>query len=82
MQPADSSLQDYYAARAREYERIYARPDRQADLRKLEKLIPDALRARSVLEIACGTGYWTQHLARTAKGVVATIERAVATHST
>jgi demethylmenaquinone methyltransferase/2-methoxy-6-polyprenyl-1,4-benzoquinol methylase len=65
-------MQAYYAARAREYERIYAKPERQADLRKLETLIPEHFAGRGVLEIACGTGYWTQHIARTARSILAT----------
>ena len=69
---ADPSMQAYYEARAREYERIYAKPERQADLRRLEELIPAHLAGRSVLEIACGTGYWTRHIARTAKSLLAT----------
>jgi demethylmenaquinone methyltransferase/2-methoxy-6-polyprenyl-1,4-benzoquinol methylase len=65
-------MKEYYAARAREYERIYAKPERQADLRRLEELIPARFPGRSVLEIACGTGYWTQHIARTARSILAT----------
>ncbi len=65
-------MKAYYAARAKEYERIYAKPERQADLRKLEVLIPALLEGRSVLEVACGTGYWTQHIARLASCVLAT----------
>jgi len=53
------SLRDYYARRAPQYERIYAKPERQADLRVLEGLLPDLFDGRHVLEIACGTGYWT-----------------------
>ena len=71
MQPADAALRQYYAARAREYERIYAKPERQADLRRLESLLPSMLAGRRVLEIACGTGYWTQFLAREARDIVA-----------
>ena len=71
MQPADAALRQYYAARAREYERIYARPERQADLRRLESLLPSILAGRRILEIACGTGYWTQFLAREARDIVA-----------
>ncbi len=71
MPPAETALKDYYAARAREYERIYAKPERQADLRRLESLLPPMLAGRHILEIACGTGYWTRFLAREAKGIVA-----------
>lgn len=72
MPQTEASLQAYYAARANEYERMYAKPERQADLRRLESAIPAMLAGRNVLEIACGTGYWTQHLAKTAKAVLAT----------
>lgn len=72
MPQPEPSLQAYYAARANEYERMYAKPERQADLRRLETVIPELFSARTVLEIACGTGYWTQHLVRSAKSVLAT----------
>ena len=68
---ADSELRQYYAARAQEYESIYRKRERQPDLRKLEALLPDMLGGRRVLELACGTGYWTQFLARKARGIVA-----------
>ncbi|MCL4746137.1 MAG: class I SAM-dependent methyltransferase [Burkholderiaceae bacterium] len=61
----------YYAARAREYERIYDKPERQADLRVLERRVEQALAAREVIELACGTGYWTRFIARSARRVVA-----------
>jgi ubiquinone/menaquinone biosynthesis C-methylase UbiE len=71
MQSADAALRQYYAARAREYERIYSKPERQGDLRRLESLVPSMLAGRRILEIACGTGYWTQFLAREAHDIVA-----------
>ena len=67
----DAALRQYYAARAGEYESIYAKPERQADLRRLETLLPDLLAGRRLLELACGTGYWTQHLARKAQSILA-----------
>jgi len=67
----DAGLRRYYAARAREYERIYEKPERQPDLRRLETLLPALYSGRRVLELACGTGYWTQFLARSAAGIVA-----------
>jgi SAM-dependent methyltransferase len=65
-------LREYYARRAREYERIYDKPERQADLARLRERIPALLGGRNVLEIACGTGYWTQFVATTAATVLAT----------
>jgi len=69
---ADADLVDYYRRRAREYEAIYARPERQADLAKLRSLIGGRFEGEDVLELACGTGYWTTLIASAAKRVVAT----------
>lgn len=63
---------DYYAERAREYERIYHKPERQDDLRQLRDFVADTFRGLAVLEVACGTGYWTEVLARSANSVLAT----------
>ncbi len=71
MPNGDLQLAGYYAARAAEYERIYDKPERQAELQRLRALIPAYLAGRSVLEIACGTGYWTQHIAPVALGITA-----------
>ena len=65
-------MREYYAARAAEYERIYDKPERQADLARLRTLIPQYFTDRNVLEIACGTGYWTQRIAAVARHVTAT----------
>jgi demethylmenaquinone methyltransferase/2-methoxy-6-polyprenyl-1,4-benzoquinol methylase len=65
-------LVEYYRRRAAEYEAIYAKPERQADLAVLRRAIPAMLRGARVLEIACGTGYWTQLVAGVAAEVVAT----------
>ncbi|HZQ61133.1 MAG TPA: class I SAM-dependent methyltransferase [Casimicrobiaceae bacterium] len=64
-------LAEYYQARASEYDAIYAKPERQTDLRRLEQDLPQALANRSVVEVACGTGYWTQFIARSAPSIVA-----------
>jgi demethylmenaquinone methyltransferase/2-methoxy-6-polyprenyl-1,4-benzoquinol methylase len=68
----DAGLVDYYRRRAREYEAIYAKPERQADLAFLRKEIPQRLRDTRVLELACGTGYWTGLIAEQARSVLAT----------
>jgi len=62
----------YYFERAKEYERIYQKPDRQEDLKKLRIILKDIFFAKSVFEIACGTGYWTQFISETAKSIFAT----------
>jgi SAM-dependent methyltransferase len=62
-------LEHYYSKRAAEYEQIYQKPERQHELEWLRQRVPDLYRARTVLEVACGTGYWTQFIARTAAKV-------------
>ncbi|NIP46779.1 MAG: methyltransferase domain-containing protein, partial [Gammaproteobacteria bacterium] len=68
----DANLEDYYRRRAGEYERIYEKPERQSDLKRLREIVPALLDGRRVLEIACGTGYWTQFVAERAVSVLAT----------
>lgn len=67
----EKPLQDYYCARAAEYDRVYAKPERQEDLRAIELWLPSVFSGRSVLEVACGTGYWTQFLAPAASRLLA-----------
>jgi SAM-dependent methyltransferase len=64
-------LERYYSRRAPEYEAVYDKPERQAELAWLRERVPQIFRNRIVLEVACGTGYWTQHIAREAKRVYA-----------
>lgn len=66
-----SPMQSYYAARAGEYDGVYQKPERQADLRQIEQWLPSVLSGKTVLEVACGTGYWTQFIAPVASSVVA-----------
>lgn len=68
----DRVLRAYYAARAPVYDRVYSKPERQPDLRHLQDWAATLLAGRRVIEIACGTGYWTQFIAPVAKGLVAT----------
>ena len=63
-------MKAYYAARAKEYDQIYAKPERQADLRLIEQWLPTKFAGARVLEIASGTGYWTQHIAPVATSIV------------
>lgn len=56
-------MEDYYAARAKEYDQVYLKPERQSDLRELEQWLSQCLKNRQVLEVACGTAYWTQFIA-------------------
>ena len=65
------TLETYYAQRAAEYEAIYQKPERQADLARMREDIPALFVDRRVLEIACGTGYWTPLIAARAESVMA-----------
>ena len=71
MSSDERQMLSYYAARATEYDSIYLKPERQADLRAIESWLPPMFLSASVLEVACGTGYWTQFVARVADRVVA-----------
>jgi demethylmenaquinone methyltransferase/2-methoxy-6-polyprenyl-1,4-benzoquinol methylase len=68
----EASMAGYYASRAQEYERIYHKPERQDDLRRLRDFVERVFAGAHVFEVACGTGYWTEIIARPAASVVAT----------
>lgn len=67
-----SDMLAYYAARAPIYDAVYMRPERQDDIAFFQRHIPERLAGRRVLELACGTGYWTPGIAARALSVVAT----------
>jgi ubiquinone/menaquinone biosynthesis C-methylase UbiE len=67
-----TQLADYYRDRAAEYDAVYAKPERQDDLARLRALLPQTVAGHSVLEIAAGTGYWTQALSASATAITAT----------
>jgi SAM-dependent methyltransferase len=62
----------FYAKSASNHDRVYDKPERQHDLAEMRKHVADALRGHVVLELACGTGYWTNVIAESADSVVAT----------
>lgn len=72
MTQASADLQAYYAARAPDYDAVYLKPERREDIAFLSSHLPARLAGRSVLEVACGTGYWTQFIAPVARCLVAT----------
>ena len=63
---------DYYNKRLEEYEAIYAKPERQTDLQKLVARLQADIKNCKVLELACGTGWWTHQLASHAASWIAT----------
>jgi SAM-dependent methyltransferase len=72
MQHTSPEMRAYYAARAPYYDAVYLKPERREDIAFLSGYLPARLTGRSVLEVACGTGYWTQHIAPVARSMVAT----------
>jgi demethylmenaquinone methyltransferase/2-methoxy-6-polyprenyl-1,4-benzoquinol methylase len=62
-------LSDYYAQRAAHYEEVYQKPERQADLATLRRALALQLKGRRVLDVACGTGYFTSAYAAHASSV-------------
>lgn len=64
----------YYSAIANEYDSTAGYLDKKAEkMREAMKHRHQAsLKNKDVLEIACGTGYWTNVIAKTAKSVLAT----------
>lgn len=72
MQASAESMREYYARRAAYYERVYFKPERQADLRAMEAWLSTQFAGRDVLEVACGTGWWTPFGASDARAWLAT----------
>jgi SAM-dependent methyltransferase len=67
-----TGTEEYYRARANTYDAVYDKPDRRADLVELRARLPELLTGRRVLEVAAGTGYWTDVYADVAASVAAT----------
>jgi SAM-dependent methyltransferase len=65
-------LAAYYRQRAGEYDAVYRKAERQRDLAALRALLPALTAGRRILEVAAGTGYWTEVIAPGAASVTAT----------
>jgi ubiquinone/menaquinone biosynthesis C-methylase UbiE len=65
-------MEIYYRDRATEYDRFYEIPERQHDLSCLKSWLLEHARGRTILEVAAGTGYWTEVAAAAAKAITAT----------
>ncbi|HUT80471.1 MAG TPA: class I SAM-dependent methyltransferase [Candidatus Bathyarchaeia archaeon] len=67
-------MKEYYRKWAPDYEKFYynCSPEIKQGNDFSAKLLQEYLSGRSVLEIACGTGYWTRILSKVAKNIIAT----------
>ena len=66
-------MEEYYRRRARGFdEEFYQGRDlaRQKELQSIANVSRETLKARRVLDVACGTAYWTQIVSETAHSVV------------
>src|SRR5258708_21194939 len=74
MKKINDNLKEYYAKRATEYDKIYARNVlvRLEEQKRISAHLQKSFQNRYVLEVACGTGYWTQFLIKHARQVLAT----------
>lgn len=66
------ALAEYYAHCAESFDEKYQEPDLEEDAYAAAEHIGEALENHVVLELGCGSGFWTQHIAETAKSVLAT----------
>ena len=65
----DDNMRAYYAERAPVYDRVYGYPERQADLLTLRRRVAPLLAGKRVLEVAAGTGYWTEVISQSAASI-------------
>lgn len=65
-------MRNYYAQRVGKLEQVYQKPERQQDLREIQGKVIEVLKDQRVLEVACGTAYWTERYAPVASSVLAT----------
>lgn len=66
-----TGTEEYYRRRVCEYDRKYDKPERQQDLTRLRRQVAALSVGRRVLEVAAGTGWWTDVLADAATQVTA-----------
>ena len=67
-------MQSYYDQRAPIYDESmgYTEPDKLTSLQPIIEFIGAEIKNQTVIEIACGPGFWTQHLSQFAKKILAT----------
>ncbi|MEO0896800.1 MAG: class I SAM-dependent methyltransferase [Bacteroidota bacterium] len=62
---------EYYKKRAKEYDLVYQKPERQQDLKQIKAFLSTQFHQKKMVEIACGTGFWTHILAQHAAHIYA-----------
>jgi ubiquinone/menaquinone biosynthesis C-methylase UbiE len=69
----EESIRRYYDDQAKVYDDMYRRRDPawRKELEALANAMTKAMSGRRVLEVACGTGFWTEIVAKVAERVVA-----------
>lgn len=72
MPDAIDEMRAYYAERAPYYDAVYDKAERRSDIAFLREHLPKRVADRSLLEVACGTGYWSQFIAPVASSCVVT----------
>ena len=67
-------MQSYYDQRAPIYDESmgYTEPDKLTSLQPIIEFIGAEIKNQTVIEIACGPGFWTQYLSQFAKKILAT----------
>jgi ubiquinone/menaquinone biosynthesis C-methylase UbiE len=66
-----AEMRSYYAARAAEYDQVYLKPERQRDIAWLRSWLPTQFIGSRMLDVAAGTGFWSQDIVRAANLLVA-----------
>ena len=68
----NTDIINYYKERAKEYETIYLKPEREDDLKAATLILQQTFANKNMMEICCGTGYWTEKIATTTASIFAT----------
>lgn len=72
MSDSESQMHRYYTSIAPYYDAVYEKPECAADIAYLKQYLPEQFAGLDVLEVACGTGFWSQFIGQTAARLVAT----------